>query len=154
MPIPNPEYDKPGYCALCHNPIAEFDGANHITRLLGNARSIQVRLDDTSLMNCTICEKCLESMSPSDTPTLMDSVIKGWSYECDTLIKRGAVRIDGRRWDKELKKEHLDKYDKRYIVERTDSTRWSRETIIDAVYDELIKLGEEEAKKKGIKWPR
>lgn len=150
--VPNPEYDKPGYCVLCHTQIAEFEGANRIVRLLGNARNMQVRLDDGSKMNVTICEKCKESMMPEDTVKLMDSVIKGWSFECDTLITNKVVRIDGRVWDEQVKKEHMDEYSKRYVVERTDETKWTRENIVDAVYKDLIEKGIEEAKEKGIKW--
>lgn len=150
MAVPNPEYDKPGYCAICHNPIAEFDGANNIVRLLGNFRSMQVRLDDNSKMNVSVCEVCKDEFRPQDTPKLMDSVVKGWSFECDTLVENGVVRIDGRKWDADVKKEHMDKYEARYIVERMDE-KWSQDTIVEAVYAEEIAAGlklEEEKKDK------
>ena len=152
MLTPNPEFDKPGYCALCHECIAEFNGANVIVRLLGSSRTIQVRLDDKSLMNVNVCEKCKDSMTPEETEPLMESVIKGWSYECDTLIERGAVRIDGRIWDESLKTDHMDKYGTRYIVERTDDTKWNQETIVEAVYAEAIAEGDKKAEELGIKW--
>lgn len=144
----NPEFDKAGYCTKCHVPIAEFDGANNIVRLLGNSRTMQVRLDDKSLMNINVCELCKDSIKPEDTPDLIDSCIRGWDFECDVLIEKGVVRVDGRKWDKSLKDEHMKVYGTRYIVERTDEIKWSRETIVDAVYAEIIAENEKKLKDK------
>lgn len=149
--LPNPEYDKAGYCSKCHTAIAEFDGANNIKRLLGKSSTFQVRLDDKSLMTVQICDKCKINLKPEDTTHIMESVIKGWEFDCDSLILKGAVRVDGRKWDEKLKEEHMDRYSKRYIMERTDKF-WPTEMIVDAVYAEEIKSGNEKARKEGKTW--
>lgn len=123
--VPNPEYDKPGYCAYCHKAIAEFDGANNIVRLLGDAAEAWFTLDDLSRMRVMLCQSCKDGLKPSDTPKLMESVYKGWVFECDTLVEKKA-------WSEEKRNNHLGKYGDRHIVARND-VPWNKATIEKAV---------------------
>ena len=124
--VPNPEYDKPGYCAKCHEPIAEFDGANNIVRINGNAAEAWFTLDDKSKMRVMLCLGCKESLKPADTLPIMESVYKGWVFECDTLVERGI-------WHKTHRDNYLDKYGDRHIVGRQDSVTWKKSHIEKAV---------------------
>jgi hypothetical protein len=124
--IPNPEYDKPGYCAKCHEAIAEFDGANNIVRINGNAAEAWFTLDDKSKMRVMLCIHCKQNLKPEDTIHIMDSVYKGWVFECETLVERGI-------WDKVHRDNYLDLYSERHIVARKDDVAWKKSQIESAI---------------------
>jgi len=136
--IPNPEYDKPGYCAKCHKAIAEFNGDQKIVRLLGDADWAEFRLDDNSLMRVTLCRECKTNLQPEDTPSIMESVYKGWKFEIEHYLK----------WDDEKKRKHLDRYAQRLIVGREDK-HWTRETIEKSVKEKAPDFASTKSRNKG-----
>lgn len=112
-PKPAVTYDKPGYCALCHTEIAEFNGSNEqgnpiIVRLKGNYRSSHFRLDNGSLMPVTLCENC-EDLKPEQYGELMESIINGWKNQLDTLPL-----------EFEKKDEFYKKHSKLFVTDRAD----------------------------------
>lgn len=135
MNLPNPEYDRPGFCCLCHCPIAEFDG-ERISRILSIIRPLYIRLNDGSMMQVTLCASCKDSMTEEDIPKIMDSVYKGWTVECDKMVVAGS-------WTKEKRDSHLDIYGLKYIIE-CDEKGMSQEKLeqtlgADAMQGEKIK---------------
>lgn len=115
--IPNPEFDRPGFCALCHTSIACWEG-NQVTRLLPIAALAEFELNDGSRMRVMMCSTCVANMTPDEIPSLMESVYKGWIYEIDTILK----------WDKEKKDQYEEKYGKLHIVGRND-IKWEKKFI-------------------------
>lgn len=120
--LPNPEFDKAGYCGLCHVPVAEFDGNQNIVKLLGSYRLADFNLSDGSILKVALCETCKENMTPEQIPTLMESVYKGWVFEIDHYLK----------WDTARQDKYLADYGDKFIVGREDK-KWNRETVEQAV---------------------
>lgn len=116
--------DRPGFCAKCHTPIAEFNGSNEygnpiIVKLLPILRTIFFRLDNGSQLIVTLCVDCEETIDPSDSAQIMESVINGWQYEVDSQLHH---------WEEDKKIEHMKTFGKRFITDRTDK-RWNDEQI-------------------------
>ncbi len=119
----NVDYDKPGFCALCHIIIADFDGFNpnmtpRIIRFHGTARQSYFKLSDGSRMAVMMCEGCLSGFAPEDVGPLMESVIRGWHWEVETLMGF---------WTDEKKKSHMRVYRKKEIVDRLPNGFSSKE---------------------------
>lgn len=143
---PNPEYDKAGYCANCHEPIAEFDGSQNVTKLFGTARMAYFDLNDGSQMGVMLCEKCDQSLEPKDAPAIMESVYKGWCFEIEHYLKD--------KWDAKRKADYKKAAEEKFVVGRKIQV-WSQEMVEAAVgkdkmggvrFRELLK--ESEAKEK------
>ncbi len=117
------DYDKPGFCALCHVQIADFNGSDIqgnpiVTRLRTNYTDIVVRLDDASAMKVTLCTNCRGGIKPEDMQELMESVIRGWAWEVKHRLK----------WDEPKRKDHMDRYEKRHVV-TAENMRWNKDDI-------------------------
>lgn len=125
------DYDFPGFCAKCHEEIAEFNGSDIngnlvITRFKGNATSATFVLDDKSKMQVALCLRCKDSLQPEDAPIIMDSVIRGWKHEIKFL-----------GWEEPKKVDYIDKYSKLEITDRHDLA-WNPEEKVRLV--EAIEL--------------
>lgn len=112
------DFDRPGFCALCHVEIAEFNGSDArgnliISKLKGNADSIEVVLSDQSKMRVAVCLPCKDTFQPEDSKRLMQSVINGWAHEVSQLD-----------WSEDRKISHMDKYSKLEITDRSD-LKWN-----------------------------
>ena len=78
----------PGFCSLCHDEIAEFDGfipfgntmRPKVIRLKANFRQATVKLSDSNYMNISLCDKCI-NFKPEDCEKLYDSELRGWERE-------------------------------------------------------------------------
>lgn len=125
--IPNPEYDRPGYCARCHECIAEFNGKD-IVSLLGCATTVDFILDDNSSMKVSVCEDCKNKMTIEDIPSIMQSIYKGWIWEIENILK----------WDTERAESYKEKYSQRYIVSRKD-VLWSKELVAETLGEEKLR---------------
>lgn len=109
------DYDKYGYCALCHeNLLVTISSEGKQTvRLSGKADCMDVLLNDGSRMRVTICSPCKQSYKHEEQSNkLMKSVIKGWEKECDMLIADQS-KPD---WTPEKKEEYMNNYSKKEIV--------------------------------------
>lgn len=125
------DYDKPGFCVLCHSQIADFDGFNKE----GNPANPKIRaiyressflLDDRSTMRTSMCKDCYETFIPKDSGKIMESVINGWQWE----IQHGLGK-----WLKSSQEQrhmYMKRYMSRYIVTRMDIT-WNDEQDKEAV---------------------
>jgi len=117
-------YSFPGLCSLCHREIAEFEGSRQIVsgifrpiikRILGIARTAEIKLDDKSNMTVALCKFCYNNLKPEDMQPLMESEINGWQHEVDEI----AIRFDlpGRI-------KYMRRYSKRFAIARVDK-RWT-----------------------------
>jgi hypothetical protein len=118
------DYDKSGFCALCHVAIAVFDGFSvdqtpNLLRWLGIATKTRVILDDGSKMDISMCIKCDENLLPKDCGPLMESVIRGWHWEVLNKLTK---------WTQEQKDAYMARYSKRYIMNR-DHQPWSADDL-------------------------
>lgn len=109
------DFAFPGLCSLCHTEIADFNGSHPngrpiITKLKGNYRELAILLNDASAMKVALCDGCFDDFTSDDAQELMESEINGWQAEVDDLIK----------WPDEKKREHMDEYSKKFIVNRHD----------------------------------
>jgi hypothetical protein len=116
------DYDKPGFCCLCHVQIAEFDGFKpdmipNVKRFLPIACDEVVELDDGSKMTVKICTTCQANLSPADMQPLMESVQRGWQWEVENVSDD---------WSEEKKSAHMSKYRKRYIT-GSKSRSWNED---------------------------
>lgn len=134
--IPNPSFDRPGFCCLCHIPIAEFDGPT-IVRILPIARPMYLRLNDDSMLNVTLCDKCKDNFTEKDVPAVMESVYKGWRQE-----------IEFKGWSREAKDAHLEAYGSKYITECAEKGI-TKQSLTDAKV-EFIGAVEAVAKKEAL----
>jgi hypothetical protein len=83
---------SPGFCSLCYDEIAEFEGFydfGNIKRpkvkfLKPNFRQAMVKLSDGSYMNVSLCDKCVNFL-PERTEELFQSEIRGWQTEVDAM---------------------------------------------------------------------
>ncbi len=79
------DYAYPGLCSLCHTEVAEFMGSKNgvavISRIKGNFRQAEVKLNDGSYMRVSLCEDCYKDFSPEKMGELMESEIAGWVHE-------------------------------------------------------------------------
>lgn len=138
LAVPNDEkvdYDKPGYCALCHAQVADFEGTlpngcPQVIRLRPNFDQVRVLLDDNSQMDVTLCKTCKESFSAEHAGPLMESVINGWAWECTYVLHD---------WDEGRQDAHLAKYGQREIISRSDKP-WSLEQMIKRTRPDAEKL--------------
>lgn len=80
----------PGFCTMCHDEIAEFDGLikfglvmrPKVKYLKSNFRQALIELSDKSLMTISLCDKCID-FKPEDCSKIIDSEIRGWRREID-----------------------------------------------------------------------
>jgi len=121
----NIDYAHPGFCSLCHEEIAEFEGTRQLKsgvfrpilkRLLGIARTAVIKLDDKSKMTIALCKKCFNSFKPEDMQPLMESEINGWQHEIDDVVD----------WQNEKKIDYMKKYSKRFATNRVDKI-WNKD---------------------------
>ena len=110
------DYAFPGLCSHCHAEVAEFNGTNNlgrpiITRMKPNYREFTVELDNQSLMDIPLCEKCYDTLGPEHMQAVMESEINGWQHEVDECLPA---------WSDNKKLEHMTQYSKRFITKRTD----------------------------------
>lgn len=130
------DYAYPGLCSLCHSEIAEFDGSKEIApgvvrpkistvrdgniekpKMKPNYTFAVVELDDNSAMTVNLCGDCeTTSFTPENMDKLMESEINGWAEEMDALPG----------WPQEKKKDHMEKYSKRYVTDRRDKP-WNKD---------------------------
>lgn len=142
--VPNEQrvdYDKAGYCSLCHIPVAEFNGSLpngsvRIEKLLGNFDQITLLLDDNSLMDVVMCKPCKEKFKPEEAQELMESIINGWTWEAYHLLNG---------WGDEKTEKHLLRYSKREILTRADRP-WGIEQVAKIKPPRLDKLSSLPAK--------
>ena len=113
----------PGFCSLCHDEIAEFDGFIEakpgvmrlkIVKLKPNFRMVNIELSDGTLMTVSLCDKC-ENFPPERAGELMESEINGWKRECDELIGD---------WETIVRDGYLERQSKLHLVDRLDR-RWN-----------------------------
>ena len=114
------DYDKPGFCALCHEQIADFDGFNIQGNLINaklraDARQVIVLLDDRSNASIAMCLRCFKSFNPSDCAKIWESCINGMQWEAE----HGFT-------DKNQRQVYMKRYISKYITTRMDLV-WSDE---------------------------
>ncbi len=150
MFVPNPEYDRAGFCVLCHQQIALFDTvdlatggkAMTVVKWLGVAREEFFVLNDGSQMKVMMCVDCQEKMTPKDIPTIMLSVYKGWKFEIE----------ETGRWPEFKKKDYLEKYGLKFITKRP-SKSWNKGTIQKSLGKKKLRSPLQELKaKKDKQW--
>ena len=112
------DYDAPGFCALCHAEVAEFEGSVGnfpiAKKLLGNYRRTYFALDDGSSCQVTLCVDCAEGMKPADTGRLMESLINGWSVQTYSYLHFKE------QWTPEKRDAYMDRYARKTIEGRLD----------------------------------
>lgn len=97
-------YDKFGYCSFCHR--------NLLVKKLVNGKEENVLgseydekeydLSDGSKMKVAICKTCLLTVTDADKPKIMDSIIRGWEKELDSLP----------HWSAKQKEDYMARYSK------------------------------------------
>lgn len=141
---PNPLYDKPGYCALCHNQIADQDTCdrdNYPRQGLLRGQKFWVlrpdfelatfELNDGSLMRVALCTKCKATMTADQVDDVMESVRMGWKYELETCMKLNEAE----------RSEHVEKHKKLEIAGRQDDVRWDYKVVEAARTAKKVKNG-------------
>lgn len=96
-------WDAPGFCALCHVAVAEFNGSDQfsnllITKLLPTFRLVGFTLNTGSVLKVALCESCEQTITPAQSGPLMESVLNGWAQE----LERKAPH-----WTEEKKVAHM-----------------------------------------------
>lgn len=129
------DYAYPGLCSLCHAEIANFNGSRNgapvIVSLKPNYRKMTIQLDDDSRMTVSLCKTCYHDFQPEDMGELMESEINGWQAEMDRI-----------NWPKQKKLKHMEKYSKRYAVNRYD---------LPYGLDELVRVTKPDKRKLKVK---
>lgn len=110
---PIPGVDQPGFCALCHIPIAVFDGPK-LVGILPNFATIYPTLDNGSKLVVTTCRTCKDNFKCSDIPYLLESVYKGWVQSIELKGKANGNDV------KEDLKALEDEYGPRFIISYDD----------------------------------
>lgn len=118
------DYDKPGFCALCHCELAKFngsrpDGTMVIVELLPIFCTVPVTLDDGSTMLVSMCTTCRSTFTPDKAGQVMESVINGWVWETDHLLN----------WTPDKKAQHVKEYSQRFITKRLDAP-WADDVVL------------------------
>jgi len=124
--IPNPEYDRAGFCVLCHQQIALFNyvdletggKALTIVRWMGVARDVEFTMNDKSTLVVKMCVECRDSMEPKHVSDVMLSVYKGWKFEIEEQGK----------WPDFKKRSYLTNYGDKYIMGYKDKS-WDKGAI-------------------------
>lgn len=118
-------YDKAGFCAHCHDQIADLNGfytngTPRITQWHGKKDLMTVKLDDGSSLDISICRACKDAIKPEDMQELMESIIRGWHWEILNVVK----------WEQAKKDAYIKEYRQRYIINRNDKP-WPKEAVAD-----------------------
>lgn len=119
----NVDYAAPGFCSLCHDEIAEFEGfydfgntkRPKVKFLKPNFRQAMVKLSDGTYMNVSLCDKCI-NFKPEDTEKLYESELKGWQAEVNAM--------EGTMENHHLLKTFVKTQEKHSIVDRED-IKWT-----------------------------
>lgn len=109
------DWDEYGHCCLCHrNMLIEqvIDGKIQ-KRFTPEYTEKSYKLDDGSLMRVALCLQCTSNITEEDNKKIMDCVVKGWDRETDKLVESPLFP----EWTPDKKKQHMDVYSKRNIVE-------------------------------------
>ena len=114
---------SPGFCTLCHDEIAEFDGfidfgnikRPRVAYLKANFRQAMVKLSDGTSMTVSLCDKCID-FKPEQTEDLFQSELKGWQNEVNAM--EGHVK------NHEVMKDYMVRQKDVSIVDRED-VKWT-----------------------------
>ena len=145
--IPNPEYDRAGFCVLCHQQIALFDYIENkdlggkvlsIVRWMGVARDVKFELNDKSTLVVKMCLDCKDNMEPKHVLDIMKSVYKGWKFEIEEQGK----------WPEFKKNNYLNKYGNKFIKGYKEKN-WNKKEIQESLGNKKLRgpLHEIKAKK-------
>ena len=119
----NVDHAAPGFCSLCHDEIAEFDGfydfgntkRPKVTFLKPNFRQAMVKLSDGTSMNVSLCDKCI-NFPPEDADKLYQSELRGWHREVDAF--------EGKMENLHLMRTFVKTQEKHSIIDRED-IKWT-----------------------------
>lgn len=110
----------PGFCTLCHTEIAEFDGfikfgnamRPKVIRLKSNFRQALIELSDSSYMQVTLCDECID-FKPEDCAKIYESEYRGWAKEINDVEWTPADKVKVDEWHKKQKSlQIVDRHDK------------------------------------------
>ena len=101
------DYDKYGYCVLCHRNLRYEQVINDkvMMRFDTDYDETEYLLDDGSKMRVAICKPCKANLTEENNAEVMTSVKSGWEEEVKVLP-----------WSDAKKKDYLDTYKQKEIV--------------------------------------
>lgn len=107
------DWDEYGKCCNCHKDmlIEQVIDGKIQKRFTPEYTEKAYKLDDGTVMRVALCIQCANS--DLKATKVMDCVIKGWDRETDKLVESPLFP----EWTPEKKKQHMDVYKKRKIVE-------------------------------------
>ena len=101
------DYDKYGYCVLCHRNLRYEQVINDkvMMRFSTDYEETEYLLNDGSKMRVAICKPCKEKLTEEHHTQVMDCVKAGWVEEVKTLP-----------WSDKKKQDYIDIYSQKEIV--------------------------------------
>ena len=117
MPDYKPEFDMPGYCAYCHDQIADFEGSHPngipiIKKFRPNfsMKASLFTLNNGSNLVVTLCNNCID-LPQEEYGNVLKSVQLGWNEQ----LNRSIIPHSD-----ESKKKTIDQFVNLEIVDRGD----------------------------------
>lgn len=100
----------PGFCTLCHDEIAEFDGFIRFGKVMRpkviflkpNFRQAMIELSDKTFMTITLCDKCYD-FEPKDCAKIYESEVRGWEREINDIDWKPESKPQMEAWYKKQK---------------------------------------------------
>lgn len=109
------DFDKFGYCVFCHKYLMEEKVMEGEVQLVftKDRKETVFMLDDGSQMRVCICKGCKENLKESDHNVIMQSVVKGWEKEVESLV----------HWTEDQRIDHMVKYSKKKILFKSEGMK-------------------------------